>query len=59
METWEARLYEKKILIADGAWGTELFHRGLPLGDAPEKWNLDNPNAVESVASIYVMTKIC
>ena len=54
METWEARLYEKKILIADGAWGTELSRRGLPSGNAPEKWNLDNPDAVESVASAYV-----
>ena len=54
METWKARLYEKKILIADGAWGTELFRRGLQSGDAPEKWNLDNQDAVEAVASAYV-----
>jgi len=34
------------ILIADGATGTELQHAGLPRGRAPERWNLENPDAI-------------
>jgi 5-methyltetrahydrofolate--homocysteine methyltransferase len=47
-------LDEKKILISDGAWGTELFKLGLKAGDVPEKLNLENPEIVEQVAKSYV-----
>ena len=54
MSAWKQRLDEKKILIADGAWGTELSRRGLPPGEPPEKWNLDRPDEVQAVPAAYV-----
>ena len=41
------------LLITDGAWGTELQARGLPLGAKPDSWNLTHPDLVESVARAY------
>jgi methionine synthase I (cobalamin-dependent) len=41
------------LLITDGAWGTELQARGLPLGAKPDSWNLTHPDRVESVARAY------
>ena len=42
------------LLIADGAWGTELQARGLAPGEAPDTWNLTHPERVEAVARAYV-----
>ena len=42
------------LLIADGAWGTELQARGLASGTAPDIWNLTCPERVEAVARSYV-----
>jgi len=47
-------LKEKKVLISDGAWGTELAERGLEAGECPEQWNLDRPDEVKAVAEEYV-----
>ncbi len=41
------------LLIADGAWGTELQARGLPPGTIPDTWNLAQPEKVEEVARAY------
>jgi len=54
VKNWKELLGEKKILISDGAWGTELAKLGLAVGEAPEKWNLANPDVVHSVAAAYV-----
>ncbi|MBN1421521.1 MAG: homocysteine S-methyltransferase family protein [Planctomycetes bacterium] len=54
MKNWRERLEEKGTLIADGAWGTQLASRGLPPGMPPERWNLENPDAVREVAAAYV-----
>jgi len=54
MGDWEDRLNEKKLLVADGAWGTELAKLGLPVGEAPEAWNSRHPDKVRSIASAYV-----
>ena len=43
-----------KVLIADGATGTELHKAGLPSGMAPEKWNLDNPDAITALHQSYL-----
>jgi 5-methyltetrahydrofolate--homocysteine methyltransferase len=43
-----------KVLLADGAWGTELMKLGLVQGESPEAWNLNNAAAVLSVARSYV-----
>lgn len=45
---------KNKILISDGAWGTELFKAGLNPSDVPEKLNIDNPEIVEKVAKSYI-----
>jgi 5-methyltetrahydrofolate--homocysteine methyltransferase len=54
MEPWKRLLREKKILIADGGWGTELQKRGLAPGEPPEAWNLSRPEEVRRVALSYV-----
>ncbi|MBM3214070.1 hypothetical protein FJZ36_04065 [Candidatus Poribacteria bacterium] len=42
------------VVIADGAMGTMLQAAGLPVGDAPEVWNLTNRDAVSNVHRGYV-----
>jgi 5-methyltetrahydrofolate--homocysteine methyltransferase len=54
MGLWKTRLEKKKILIADGGWGTELQKRGLAPGDPPEAWNLSHQEEVGAVARSYV-----
>lgn len=54
MRDWRERLNAKKVLALDGAWGTELARRGLPTGEAPERWNLERPEEVRAVAAAYV-----
>lgn len=48
------RLSEGGILIADGATGTTLQRAGLPPGAAPERWNLENPDAIRTLHRGYV-----
>ena len=47
---FEKLLDEKHVLLADGATATNLFAMGLQSGDAPELWNIDQP---EKVAQHY------
>jgi methionine synthase I (cobalamin-dependent) len=54
MKTKVHDLLMKTPVIIDGAWGTELQARGLPIGSCPELWNRDNPDAVRAVARSYV-----
>lgn len=49
-----AELLTHRPVITDGAWGTELQARGLPLGAFPECWNLSHPERVLEVARAYV-----
>jgi 5-methyltetrahydrofolate--homocysteine methyltransferase len=48
------QLLARTPVITDGAWGTELQRRGLPLGACPDAWNLEQPGKVEEVARAYV-----
>ena len=48
------RLSDPGVLIADGATGTMLQAAGLPAGDAPERWNLENPEAIRDLHRSYV-----
>ncbi len=41
-------------VLTDGAWGTQLYERGLPPGELPDLWNLSHPDQVEAVARGYV-----
>lgn len=47
-------LNEKKVLLADGATGTNLFDAGLESGDAPELWNLDQPEKITALHQSFV-----
>jgi 5-methyltetrahydrofolate--homocysteine methyltransferase len=42
------------VLVADGAWGTELFKRGLMQGSPPDEWNLTHPEIVREVTREYL-----
>jgi 5-methyltetrahydrofolate--homocysteine methyltransferase len=42
------------VLVADGAWGTEFFKRGLMQGSPPDEWNLTHPEIVREVTREYV-----
>ena len=44
---------QNKILVLDGATGTELHKLGLPAGVCPEEWILSNPEAIKQVQSAY------
>ncbi len=48
------RLQNGEIIICDGAMGTLLQSRGLPLGVAPEEWNLTHPDAVAQIHREYL-----
>ena len=54
MTDWKTQLDEKKVLIVDGAWGTELMNRGLTPREVPDAWNIDRPEEIYSVALSYV-----
>ncbi|HRE28065.1 MAG TPA: betaine--homocysteine S-methyltransferase [Anaerolineales bacterium] len=41
-------------LMADGAMGTMLFQSGLQHGEAPESWNLSNPEKVRAIQRQYI-----
>ena len=45
---------DQRPTVTDGAWGTQLQARGLPVGACPELWNTENPDAVRAVAAGYV-----
>ncbi len=43
-----------RILLCDGAMGTQLHKRGLELKTCPESWNVSHPEDVEAVSAEYV-----
>lgn len=50
-----ANLLEKRPwLLADGAIGTNLFEMGLPVGGAPELWNLEEPGKVAKLHRNFI-----
>jgi len=54
MEGLLARLARSKVLVGDGALGTQLMQRGLPSGEPPERFVLERPDALEEVAGLYL-----
>ncbi len=44
----------QKIIILDGAFGTELQKRGMPAGVCPEQWVLDHPESIVSIQKEYI-----
>ena len=45
---------EKGVLLADGATGTNFFDMGMQAGDAPEMWNLEEPDKVRALHRSFV-----
>jgi len=43
-----------RVILTDGAWGTELQALGLGPDELPDLWNLAHPERVEQVARAYV-----
>lgn len=48
------QLVKSKIVILDGATGTNLQERGMPVGVCPEKWILENPHILLHLQKEYV-----
>ncbi len=46
-----AALEARGWLMADGATGTNLFNMGLTSGEAPELWNVDQPDKIRALYS--------
>lgn len=42
-------LADRDWILADGATGTNLFNMGLGAGEAPEFWNLDEPDRIRAL----------
>lgn len=47
-------LQQEKVVLADGAMGTELINRGLKVGEPPESWNVTHPELVRDIQQKYV-----
>ncbi len=48
------RLKQSRVLLADGATGTNLFGMGLETGDSPELWNTDHPDRITKLHQSFV-----
>lgn len=44
---------QRRVLLADGAMGTQLQAAGLKSGQCGEAWNLERPEAVEAIQRRY------
>jgi methionine synthase I (cobalamin-dependent) len=49
-----ALLASRKVLLADGATGTNLFERGLLSGDSPELWNDIHADRIQGLHQDFV-----
>jgi 5-methyltetrahydrofolate--homocysteine methyltransferase len=45
---------KERILLSDGAMGTQLQAEGLESGDCGDYWNLSHPQKVENIQAAYV-----
>jgi 5-methyltetrahydrofolate--homocysteine methyltransferase len=44
----------RKVLVLDGATGTELAKNGMPPGVSPEAWAIENPAILRGIQQAYV-----
>ena len=54
MVRFEDAMMSGSVLLADGAMGTNLFAMGLAAGEAPERWNLDQPDHIRALHQSFV-----
>ncbi len=52
--SFQERLAEGRVLIADGATGTNYQEMGLPIGTAPEEWLFEAPEQVVELHRAFV-----
>jgi 5-methyltetrahydrofolate--homocysteine methyltransferase len=45
---------KRRILICDGAMGTQLMEAGMQSGECSEAWNIDHPDKVFSIHKRYI-----
>ena len=48
------RLWQSKLLILDGATGSNLQRRGMPSGVCPEQWILEHPEVLCGLQKEYL-----
>ncbi len=53
-KTWLNELPPGRVVMLDGATGTELVKRGMPVGVSPEIWSLEHPEAAAEIAEAYI-----
>ena len=51
---FQDKLRKKKVLVSDGAWGTELAKKGFGAGRCPELLNVEHPEVLHEIAASYV-----
>lgn len=44
----------QRVLVGDGAMGTQLIAQGLPMGGSAEEWNLSHADRIRGVHQAYV-----
>lgn len=54
MNNFLTRLQKSKIIIGDGAMGTQLQNSGLKSGEASEKWNLKEQEKISKIHKEYI-----
>lgn len=47
-------LFENRILVLDGATGTNLMKAGMPMGVCPEQWILEHPQVMIDLQAAYI-----
>lgn len=47
-------LVNKKIVVLDGATGSNLFKRGMPIGVCPEKWIIEHSDILVDLQKEYI-----
>lgn len=50
------KLAERQVLFLDGATGSNLQKAGMPAGVCPEKWILENPEALIQLQKAYLQS---
>lgn len=48
------KLFDKKVVVLDGAMGTMLQNSGLKIGEKPEMLNITNPQIVYNIHKAYL-----
>jgi 5-methyltetrahydrofolate--homocysteine methyltransferase len=47
-------LCTSRLVIGDGAMGTELQRAGLPVGECGERWVLEHPDKLQAIHAAYI-----